>query len=128
MGKLFLADSPAMVIQRFKITTRIGNREFTTIETGRGRAFKVSEDYEEALLNAGYNAMYKHVNKPLGRSNPRIVPYGKARVIYEAPIQEGIRVRYNEQTERYTFRDMHGRFTKKPTGRYITQEELKESF
>ena len=130
MSRVLLSDHPAFIVQRFKVTTVYGSgRRYTTIETGRGRASNVRRDYEEALLNATYNAMYKHVNKAKGKSDPQIVPYGDAHIDYRTPVSDAVRVSYNPKKGRYYFRDRTGRFAKRPSNMtYISQEEFKKNF
>ena len=125
---VFLADHAGFYVQRFKITSvDERGRKFTTIEEGRGRAPNMLRDWEEARLNATYNAVYKHVDKPRGRSNPRVVPFGNPRTVYLTPT--GLTRIEEDSRGRTLFRDTRtGRFTRAPQGEFASSEELMERF
>lgn len=129
MGRgVFLADHAGFYVQRFKITSvDERGRKFTTIEEGRGRAPNMRRDWEEARLNATYNAVYKHVDKPRGRSNPRVVPFGSPRTVY-LTAQGSVRITLDSRG-RTMFRNAQtGRFTRAPEGRFASRDELMERF
>jgi len=126
-----LIDEPAVLIAKFRITSYSRGRAYTTIETGRGRLFNAKRDVADGLLNATYNAVYKHVNKPRGKSDPKVE---KLSVDIDYPVgvtRRGLRLsRVNRKGGRTqeVWRDSKGRFAKPPRGRRLSDKEIDDLF
>lgn len=123
-----LLDHAGYLIQRFKITTISRSGSYTTIETGTGRAPMMSRDWRDALTNATYNAVYKHVNKARGKSNPKVTLYSEPKIVYRTPTRTGVRVS-SDKRGRLIYRNDRGQFAKKPDGAInLDMKEYREAF
>lgn len=125
-----LIDEPAVLIARFRVTTVSRGKRYTTIETGRGRMPSARRDFDEAKINAAYNAVYKHVIKPKGKSNPKIEPIDW-KVDYPVPVtRRSLRlstIRKNGKDVE-VWRDRKGRFAKPPRGEKVDDDDFYRGF
>lgn len=126
-----LLNGSGYFVGKFRITSTGVGGEYTTIEEGKGRCASVERDWKEGLLNATYHAVYRHVTKPRGKSDPS-VNLISWRLEYPVRVTRAsifaVTIKRNGK-EYDAFRTKDGKFAKRPQdARTLTDEEVREAF